>query len=63
MLLMTSKEYVHLKQQEALKYKDAWEIETNNLKKDEKDNLMLMLKEQFPNYNKELVNGVLEPKN
>lgn len=60
---MTSKEYVHLKQQEALKYKDAWEIETNNLKKDEKDNLMLMLKEQFPNYNKELVNGVLEPKN
>ncbi len=58
---MTSQEYVNIKQKEALKYIDAWDIKLNRLTNIEKENLLDMLNEQFPNYNKSLVEGVLQP--
>ncbi len=60
---MTSTEYVNMKQQEALKYIDAWEIQLNHLEKEEKENLLALLNEQFPSFNEDLVNGVLDPIN
>jgi len=59
---MTSKEYVKKLQDEAFKYDDAWEIKINDLDKDEENTLANMLDRKFQKHNKELVAGVLNPK-
>lgn len=59
---MTSTEYVELKQLEAVKYNDAWEITISNLKPDEEKEIKELLNSKFPNYDSELVGGVLTPK-
>jgi hypothetical protein len=41
-----------MKQQEALKYIDAWEIQLNHLDNKEKENLLVLLNEQFSSFNK-----------
>ena len=57
---MTSVEYVNIKQKEALKFKDAWNLTTNDI---DKDKIYEVLDKELPNYDKDLLDSVITSDN